>query len=143
MTASQVADAPVYDGPDEFSVRAQFMAIMEAEQRAAEAALGAVTWLEDPAFQYRQSMDGSVVASLYVTGTTKAAADRADLWVRNANEVLALHGFEPVDQPTTDAGGGLLLVSPNRGADACFLARWGQGSLALTIEVGAADSGCR
>lgn len=141
-TSQAAATAPAYEGPDEYHVRTQFMALMEAEQRAAETALGGVTWLEEPAFAYRQSMNGSVVASLYVIGTTKAAPARADAWVRQANEPLVSNGFEPVAGLTQDAGGGLLITSPNVDADACFSARWGQGSLSLTIEVAATDVVC-
>ena len=144
VRASTQAAAPAsaYTGPDEFTLRERFLPVLATQQEAAEHGLADVTWLGEPAFQYRQSMNNTMVASLHVTGTTSASAERADAWLQHANEGLAAHGFVPAAALTQDAGRGLLLTSPNPDADACFTARWGQGSVALTVEVGATDVDC-
>lgn len=140
---SQPAEPPsAYTGPDEFTLREQYLPVLQAQQQAAEEGLGEVAWLAEPAFQYRQSMNNSVVASLHVVGTTEADTDRADAWLQRANQQLAGHGFDTVADLTQDAGGGLLIISPSQATDACFTARWGQGSVALTVEVGATDVQC-
>lgn len=133
---------PVYEGPDEFSFRTEFEPLLRSQQAAAQATLGEVSWLEEPTFLYRRSLNNSVVASLYVSGTTRAPVEQSRVWLQAANQGLTEHGFSPAAELTTDAGGGLILTSPNPAVDACFSARWGQGSLTLTVEVGATDSPC-
>ena len=97
VLASTQAAAPAsaYTGPDEFTLRERFMPVLRTQQEAAEHGLADVTWLGEPAFQYRQSMNNTMVASLHVTGTTSASAERADAWLQHANEGLAAHGFVP------------------------------------------------
>lgn len=141
--STQPAAPPAdYTGPDEFTLREQYLPALRAQQAAAEAGLVEVAWLGEPDLGYRQSMNDSVVASMYVIGTTQADAQRSDAWLQQANEQLAAHGFDPVAELTEDAGGGLLVISPSTDGAACFTGRWGQGSVALTIEVGATDVQC-
>lgn len=141
-TLAATPSAPVYEGPDEFNVREDYLPLLQTQQAVAQDALGEVSWLEEPTFAYRQAMTGVVSASLFVSGTTKAGPDRAQGWLAASNEVLAAHGFEQAAELTTDAGGGLLIISPKQAAGACYWARWGQGSVNLTVDVGAVDSPC-
>lgn len=130
-------------GPDAAGVKEEFLPVISAHQAATEAALAEVGWLGEPSFSYRQSVTNVTVATLAVTGTTQASADASDDWLGQTNGVLGTHGFEAIDEFRVDEGNGLLLVSAKPASDACFTARWGQGTVVITIEVGAPDSLCR
>lgn len=138
---TSASQAPI--GPDETTVKQEFLPVLTDEQAATSAALGEMNWLDEPTFSYRQSATNFTVATVEVTGLTQASTDLKGAWLDQTNQVLAGHGFEQIDDYRTDEGDGLLLVSAKPASDACFTARWGQGSVALTIEVGAPDSLCR
>ena len=123
------APAADYTGPDESTLREQYLPALRAQQSAAEAGLVEVSWLGEPRLGYRQSMNDSVVASMYVIGTTQADAQRSDAWLQQANEQLAAHGFDPVAELTEDAGG------------VCWSSRRARTGLPASPDVGARERG--